>query len=426
MNLEQITDLLFSRRPENDVEFKLDRIYEVLELLGNPQHNFKSVHIAGTNGKTSTSFMCAKILGLHGVKTGLFTSPHINNVTERIRVNLFPIDEQQFINAYHKVIKAVEEVESNPVNGKLGFFEVMTIMTFQIFSDEQVKIAVIEVGLGGLLDSTNVLSEEDVVVSVITPIGVDHVEYLGSTIHEIAYQKAGIIKNDVPVVVAQQSEEAIKVIEAVAEKRNAKIHLPDDSIVDALDNGVFIPYYLKMNLSTAITASMVALESQDKVFTISADLISNIGSITYVPGRFEGYERKDGKYLFFDVSHNPHGANMLKETFQKWAGGEPAKKKLNTVALVAQFSDKDTYGFMKVLSEFVDGVIVTRNSSPRSRTPEEMQNIAQNFFDTDEIAVYDDLSSAFENSLKSADILLVTGSVVTVSDAKELPPPPSS
>ena len=209
--MREVEREIISRRPENSVDLALDRMTELVSLLGDPQRACPVVHITGTNGKTSTARMTDALLRARGLRTGRFTSPHLVSIRERIVVDGAPISPERFVAAYDEVIPYVALVdERHPV--AMSFFEVLTGMAFAVFADTPVDVVVLEVGVGGRLDCTNVA---DGVVAVITPISIDHTRLLGSTVEEIAAEKAGIIKPGAVAVVAQQPLGAAEVLAAV-------------------------------------------------------------------------------------------------------------------------------------------------------------------------------------------------------------------
>ncbi|OZB46923.1 MAG: dihydrofolate synthase, partial [Cellulomonas sp. 14-74-6] len=207
---------IVARAPEHEIDPTLDRVRQVCELLGDPQDAYRVVHLTGTNGKTSTARMVERLLREHGLRTGRFTSPHLTRVNERIAIDGEPISDEQFVAVWNDVAPYVELVDQRSAEAggpRLSFFEVFTVMAFAAFADAPVDVAVVEVGMGGLWDSTNVVHSQ---VQVITPVAMDHERYLGHTLAEIATQKAGIIEDGGTVVVSQQAEPAEAVIEAAA------------------------------------------------------------------------------------------------------------------------------------------------------------------------------------------------------------------
>lgn len=441
--LAKISEAVFARRPENDVDFKLDRVYEVLHLLNDPHERVKCVHIAGTNGKSSTTLMTERLLRYAGLSTGCFTSPHIKNVTERILIDGREVSASVFIDAYKSVIKATQEIEkTRPELGKLGFFEVMTIIAFHIFASFWLDICVIEVGLGGLLDATNVIDAP--ICSIITPIGIDHTDYLGKTIQEIALQKAGIIKESVPVIVAKQCDEVMEVVRQVAKEKCAEVIMPHHcEKMQAVIEGAavesanyYTPQFIKDNLSLSLQAACIATGegggAASATNAANADILGRIlcwhyQQITRVSGRFEQQTINCGgkKYrLIYDVAHNPHGASMLRSTIDNYSITYNPRK---IYIVVAMFADKDAEGFFKALGGQFAGVkahyIVTQNSSPRTLSAGELAVKLRCALgaDTTGHTVRGTVGEALDYAIQNAsqdDIILITGSFTTVSDAK--------
>jgi dihydrofolate synthase/folylpolyglutamate synthase len=206
--LAEIEREILSRRPEHAIDPTLDRIAALVTLLGDPHRAYPVIHITGTNGKTSTARMTERLLRERGLRTGLFTSPHLSSIRERICVDGEPVSSEQFTGAYEEIQPYLELVDAQQP-ARLSFFEVLTGMAFAIFADAPVDVAVIEVGLGGTWDSTNVA---DGAVAVVTPISIDHTRYLGDTVEEIAAEKAGIIKPGAIAIIAQQRPAAAEVL----------------------------------------------------------------------------------------------------------------------------------------------------------------------------------------------------------------------
>lgn len=231
-DLARVYHAIMARNPEHDFEPTLDRVTQVLDLLGNPQHAFRSVHITGTNGKTSTARMVESLVAEHGLRTGRFTSPHLASVTERITIDGEPVSARRFVEVYEDVIPYIEMVDasSQAVGGPaLSFFEVLVVMAYAAFADAPVDVAVVEVGMGGVWDATNVITPQ---VSIITPISLDHTQWLGDTYADIAAEKAGIIKEGRPVIVSAQPPSAHDVIVHRAHEVGAQV------IADGVDMGV--------------------------------------------------------------------------------------------------------------------------------------------------------------------------------------------
>ena len=231
-----VMSALASRWPENKINPSLDRIKLLLDYLGNPQDGLKAIHIAGTNGKTSTSRMIERLLRSLDLRTGLYTSPHLVHPRERISIDGEPISVKNFEEVFKQVEPFLEIVDEKIPGGSVTFFEVLTAMAFVSFADTPVDVISLEVGMGGRWDATNVLTP---MVSVITPIDLDHQEYLGNTVEKIALEKTGIIKENIPVIVSNQSKDAAKIILAKAIENNSPI-MREGIELDVLERSVGI------------------------------------------------------------------------------------------------------------------------------------------------------------------------------------------
>jgi len=319
------------------IKVGLEHTEKLLERCGNPQNNFKAIHIAGTNGKGSTSAMLASILREAGYKVGLYTSPHLLKFNERVRINGVPISDEKIVEFVEQYKSDIEEIEST-------FFEATTALAFKHFNDEMVDVAVVETGLGGRLDSTNVLNP---VVTIISSITADHTEILGDNIKQIAYEKAGIIKKNTPLVLSEQSKEVENVILEIAKKRDANIcrcdhlELSDISLIgDGTEfdwkNSRFktglIGEHQAINAVLAIEAVRIFKKN------IKNDSINDgLGKVIW-PGRMQRLCKE--KPIYYDVAHNPHGIEVVIATLFKIFNEKPigimalkADKELDKIAL---------------------------------------------------------------------------------------------
>jgi len=298
MNFKQTVNWLYDQLPvyQRDGFFKnklnLDSIKAVCDKLNNPQNNFKSIHVAGTNGKGSSSHMLASIFHEAGYKVGLYTSPHLNSFRERIKINGLMISE-------HDVIDFVKNNKSYFSNNKISFFEMTVAMAFDYFSNSQVDIAIIETGLGGRLDATNII---DPILSLITNIGLDHQEFLGKEIRKIAFEKAGIIKNNIPVVVSEYQQDIHDVFLNKAKKMNASIFLSDDfeDFEYPTDlNGCF----QRKNIKGVVKVIELVTEFNIKNKIIKKGLL-NVVKNTNLRGRWDVIH--ESPKVVLDVGHNLH------------------------------------------------------------------------------------------------------------------------
>lgn len=484
MNDDSSTELaaierqIFARRPEHSVDPSLDRIIALTSLLGDPQRAYPVVHITGTNGKTSTARMTETLLRVRGLRTGLFTSPHLTSVRERICVDGQPLSPDRFVEVYHEIEPYLRLVDSqHPV--KLSFFEVLTGMAFAAFADAPVDVAVIEVGMGGTWDNTNVA---DGVVAVVTPISIDHAQYLGNTVDAIAADKAGIIKSGAVAVLSQQP------VDAAAELIRRAVKVGASVAREGIEFGVlsrelavggqrlairgllgeyhdlFLPLfgaYQAGNAACALAAveafsgaggspSLVPAQANGEVGTpapgvasahaggLDDDLVKTAFAMMSSPGRLEIVRRSP--LVLVDAAHNPAGmaatADALTESFG------PAE----IIAVVAIHADKDVAGVLDALEPIAAGVVLTTNSSPRTMPATELAEVARSVFGPDRVHVAERLDDAIEVAVGLADeaasqiggslaglvaadaespasagaLVLITGSVVTAGDAKLL------
>lgn len=313
---------MFSRIGKAAYKTDLTNTLTLVNAIGNPQQRFKTIHVAGTNGKGSTSHMLAAILQTAGYKTGLYTSPHIKDFGERIKINGHQIDEQFIINFVEKTKGIVNDVAPS-------FFELTVAMAFQYFADEEVDIAIIECGLGGRLDSTNIINP---ILSVITNIGYDHMDILGNTLPEIAAEKAGIIKEGIPVIIGESNEETLPVFIDVAQKRNASLILANDAYTASqttpLTHGlqllikekvtgnqeIFVTdlggLYQAKNICTVL-AAVDALVNQQFIITneMVKSGLASVKTTTGLIGRWEILQQDP--LVICDVAHNREGIEQV-------------------------------------------------------------------------------------------------------------------
>lgn len=304
MNYKETTDWLFSQLPMYQTQGKtaykadLSNTLALVNHLNNPQKYFKAIHIAGTNGKGSTSSMLASILQEAGYKVGLFTSPHLKDYRERIRINGKKI-------AKDFVVEFVAENKDFFEKKSLSFFEMTTGLAFSYFSKEKIDIAIIEVGLGGRLDSTNVIEP---ILSIITNIGFDHKQFLGNTLEKIAFEKAGIIKNHIPVVIGEYLPETRAVFERVAEEKHAEIHFVQDHIFPFFESDLKGSYQ-ELNKATVLMAISV-LQTHFRIpkQAISKGFLKVIEN-TGLQGRWQILNQKP--LTICDTAHNTHGLEIV-------------------------------------------------------------------------------------------------------------------
>lgn len=439
LRYEQVLSALLEREGEHIIEPSLDRIKLLLEYLGNPETSYRVVHVAGTNGKTSTSRMIEKMMMEAGLTVGMTTSPHLHDVRERIRLQGQPIDFMKFIETYEELAPFLDLVDEQ-LGTRLSYFEVMTAMAFAAFSDAPVDVAVIEVGLGGSWDATNVVNAD---VCVITPIDLDHQKYLGDTIAEIAGEKAGIIKEHNVVVSAMQHPVAAEIIQARATETSSALFFAgrDFDVVErtlAIGgqvvsikglSGQFDEVVLPLLGEHQASNAALAVAAVEAFFGAGVDerrmnpeiVEQGLGNVTS-PGRLEVIRR--GPTVLVDVAHNPHGANSL------FIALESEFDFQYLVAIVGMFADKDADAFLDVLQPTINHLIVTQTSHERSLPVKELHAIAAKHFEEDQLDSRPDVASAIEYAIELTDSamnqeesgvgILITGSVYTVAQARAL------
>jgi dihydrofolate synthase / folylpolyglutamate synthase len=453
--MREVEQEIISRRPEHSVDLALDRMTELVGLLGDPQNACPVIHITGTNGKTSTARMTDALLRSRGLRTGRFTSPHLVSITERIVIDGAPVGAERFVTAYEEVIPYVRLVdERHPV--AMSFFEVLTGMAFAIFADTPVDVAVLEVGVGGRLDCTNVA---DGVVAVITPISLDHTRLLGDTIEEIAGEKAGIIKPGATAVLAQQPLAAAEVLLRYAVEVGATVAregvefgvLSREQAVGGQQlalrglrgtyEDVFLPLFGPHQAGNAACA-LAAVEAFAGVSGegdggLDADLVREAFAKVTSPGRLEIIRRSPT--IIIDAAHNPAGMAATV------AGIEESFTFSHLTGVFAASGDKDVPGILAELEPLLTDIVVTRNSSDRSMEPEEVAELAVEIFGEDRVHSAARLDDAIDAAVTLADeavaesgpgggAVLITGSVITAGDARrllgpaggELPPEPTA
>ena len=431
--IDAIEQALLARWPETRIEPTLDRIAALVDILGSPQLTYPTIHVGGTNGKTTTSRMIDSLLFEMGLRTGRFTSPHLESYLERIAINGESIDPKALIFSFNDISAYLDLMDAK-FEHPISFFEAMTALAFVAFAEHPIDVGVIEVGMGGLWDATNVVNAD---VSVIMPIGLDHTEYLGETLTEIAQTKAGIIKEGGFVVLAQQEPEcAVELIKQAAlvgadiAREGIEYSVLSRSIavggqllsiqgVKDLYTDIFIPLHGKHQASNA-AAALIAVEAffGDQELDIEA-VRAGFANVTS-PGRCEVVHRDPT--IILDAAHNPHGAAALAETIQ----GEFTFDEV--MGIFAPMGDKDVRGILLELEQVMDTVVVTANSSTRSMKVDALETIAIEIFGSDRVYSAETLPEAIEKAVRdsirplSEDTIgiLITGSVVTAGEARAI------
>lgn len=435
MSLQRVLADLATRFPSEDrMVPDLDRITLLCDLMGDPQRAYPSVHLTGTNGKTSTARMVDSQLRAFGLRPGRYTSPHLDSVTERITLDGDPISEARFAEVYDELAPLVELVDSRSF-APVTFFEVLTAMAFWAFADAPVDVAVLEVGLGGSWDATNVVQAR---TCIVLPVGLDHVPLLGSTLAEIAAEKAGIISEGATVVIAAQPPQAAEVLLRRCAEVGATVAREglEFGVLERLPavggqvltlqglagtyEGVFLPLHGAHQAANA-AAALAAVEAFfGAPRPLDVEAVREGFAETSSPGRLEVL--RTSPTVLVDAAHNPHGMAATV------AALGDAFAFTDLVAVVACLQDKDVEAMLEVLEPAVRAVVVTANGSPRSMGPDALREVAVRVFGEDRVEVEDRLDDAIDTAVRlveqDAEVygagVLVTGSVVTAGEARTL------
>ncbi|ERS46305.1 folylpolyglutamate synthase/dihydrofolate synthase family protein [Corynebacterium kefirresidentii] len=445
--LAEVEEELNERWPETKIEPSLDRIELLMDLLGHPERSFDVIHIAGTNGKSSTARMVDSLLRAFHRRVGLVTSPHLQRVTERIGIDGQPIHPRDYVRIWHEIKPFVEMVDAQS-DVPMSKFEVLVGLSYAAFADAPVDVAVVEVGLGGRWDATNVVTAD---VSVITPVGMDHTDYLGDTITEIAGEKAGIIKpredaddpltpNENIVVIAEQDPEAMRVIlqqavdvEAGVARSGSEFAALESRIavggqqvniqgLGGLYEDIFLPLHGEHQAKNAA----VALAAVEAFFGASAGHPLDVATVrngfaqAISPGRLERV--RTSPTTFIDAAHNPHGAKALGAALDR--DFDFAR----LIGVLSIFADKDATGILTALEPYLTEVVITQNSSPRALDAYDLAETARDIYGEERVHVAEDLPGAYAQAVELAEDaevqsgsgIIITGSVVTAGDARAM------
>ncbi|MEW1724019.1 folylpolyglutamate synthase/dihydrofolate synthase family protein [Streptomyces sp. NPDC093109] len=436
--LRAVEQELAGRWGETKLDPSVERIAALMDVLGDPQRAYPSIHITGTNGKTSTARMIEALLNAFELRTGRYTSPHVQSVTERISLDGSPISAERFIETYADLKPYIEMTDAGQEH-RLSFFEVLTAMAYAAFADAPVDVAVVEVGMGGTWDATNVI---DGSVAVVTPIDLDHTDRLGSTPGEIAKEKAGIIKQGATVILAQQPVDAAQVmlkkavdVDATVARAGMEFGVVAREVavggqlltlrgLGGEYKQVFLPLYGAHQAHNAA----VALAAVEAFFGIGAeharsldmDTVRKAFAAVSSPGRLEVVRRSPTVVL--DAAHNPAGARAAAEAVTESFGFS------RLIGVVGSSDDKDVRGVLEALEPICTELVVTANSSARAMDADRLAGIAVEVFGDDRVQVEPRLDDALEAAITLAEEdsefagagVLVTGSVITVGEARLL------
>jgi dihydrofolate synthase / folylpolyglutamate synthase len=433
---EEVEDALLSRWPETRLEPSLDRIEAFTELLGDPQRAYPVIHLTGTNGKTSTSRMIDTLLRAHDLRTGRFTSPHVERMSERISVDGEPLSDEEFVRAFNDVAPYTHLVDASE-DHPLSFFETVVGMAYAAFADAPVDVAVVEVGMGGSWDATNVM---DAAVAVVLPIAIDHARYLGDTAAAIAIEKAGIIKEGATAVVAQQEPDVAAVLQARAEEVGATV------VREGIDFGVagrvpavggqvvslqglrgrydevFLPLYGAHQAQNAAIALAAVEAFLGEGQPLDDEVVRAAFAEVTSPGRLEIVRRSPT--IVLDAAHNPHGAEATAAALEDSFTFDPL------VGVIGVMTDKDADGLLAAFEPHLAHVVCTQNSTDRAMSADRLAETAREIYGEHRVTVVPRLADAIDQAAALAEAgaaasvgsgaVLVTGSVVTVGEARRL------
>ncbi|GED97572.1 bifunctional tetrahydrofolate synthase/dihydrofolate synthase [Gordonia crocea] len=449
--LAEVEAELDTRWPETKIEPSLTRISALLDLLGSPQNSYPSIHIAGTNGKTSVTRMIDALLTAMHRRTGRITSPHLQLATERISVDNAPISPRAYVDAYRELepfITMVDDSSTSAGGPRMSKFEVLTAMAYAVFAEAPVDVAVVETGMGGRWDATNVISSQ---VAVITPIAMDHADYLGDTLTAVAGEKAGIIKGADPdqlvpldpvTILARQEPEVADVLLRATVEAGTVVARQDSefAVLDARTavggqllelqglGGVYPEIFLPLHGAHQAANASLALAAVEAFFgagpdrQLDVDLVrAGFASVTN-PGRLERVRSAPTVYL--DAAHNPHGAHALAAALESEFDFQ------RLIGVVSVLGDKDVSGLLSELEPVLETIVLTNNGSPRALETSLLEEAALPIFGEDRIVVAPFLPDAVEQAIALAEDdpgapmsgagVLITGSVVTAGAARSL------
>lgn len=400
------------------IKLGLSNITELLELLGNPQNDFKSIHIGGTNGKGSVTAMVASILQEAGFRTGLYISPHLDDFRERISVNGAPISRETLSSLVARVKPLIPEVERR--NSHPTFFEVTTAIAFKYFSESKVDYAAVEVGLGGRLDATNIITPE---VSVITNIGMEHTDILGKTINSIAKEKGGIIKQGIPLVTAEKKREVLSVFEKICQERGAimlslsrdvssrKVKCDLSGCTFDLKTPLRSYPGLKVSLlgEHQIENAALSVMATEQIGVSERAIRSGLQKVRW-PGRLEIMQ--DKPLVVMDCAHNPPAMRTLREALKLFSYDR-------LILVIGMMRDKAIDNIMEEIAPVADIIIINKPKLERAAQPEVIEREAVRYGKPTKIIEDVKRSLKYAKSIaRKKNLILVTGSIYMLSEAR--------
>ena len=434
--VHRIYQQILTRAPEHDVQPSLDRVHDALDLLGAPHRSYPVIQVAGTNGKTSTARVIEQLLREKGLRTGRFTSPHLSDVRERIAIDGEPISPEAFIDVWEEVepFVAMADERSRAAGGpRLSFFEVFTVMAYAAFAGAPVDVAVIETGMGGRWDATNVV---DGAIAVLTAISRDHEMWLGAELSDIAREKAGIISTNATVITAEQREEVAAVIHQTSADQRAKLlqEGADMVVVDrqigvggqllslrtpaATYTDVFLPLHGAHQAHNALLG-LTAVEQFFGGGALDAAVVEQGMGAVSSPGRLEVV--RTSPTVIVDGAHNPASVEALRDAL------EEAFDLRRLVGVVGVMADKEAEAVLAGLEPFLAEIVVTTAATDRAMAAVDLAEIARDVFDEDRVHVAERLDEAIDLAVTRAEVaeepgagVVVTGSILLVAEARIL------
>lgn len=450
--LGEVEAQLDTRWPETKIEPSLARISALMDLLGSPQHGYPAIHVAGTNGKTSATRMIDALLTALHRRTGRITSPHLQLATERISIDGEPISPRVYVDTYRELEPYIDMIDDRSLAAdgpRMSKFEVLTAMAYTAFAEAPVDVAVVETGMGGRWDATNVINAS---VAVITPIAMDHSNYLGDTLTAIAGEKAGIIKkapdalvptDPVTVLAVQPPEVADVLLRAAVEADNFVAREGSEFAVlerrTAVGGqmltlqglgGEYSELFLPLHGAHQASNAALALAAVEAFFGAGADRQLDIEAVragfaaATSPGRLERV--RSAPTVFLDAAHNPHGAAALAAALDEEFDFQ------RLIGVISVMADKDVAGLLAAFESVFDAIVLTHNGSPRAMDPEQLADVASTVFGEDRVQVRGFLPDAVETAIELAEEnldeaegmsgtgVVITGSVVTAGAARTL------
>lgn len=444
ITVDEVYRQIMSRVPEHDFDPSLDRMEMALDLLGHPEESFRVIHVTGTNGKGSTARMAEALCRTYGMRTGLYTSPHVEKVTERIAIDGQHLSDEAFVDVWEQVKDFIDLVDAKSIEQggpKMSFFEVLTTMAIWAFADAPVDVAIVEVGMGGRWDATNVLNAD---AAVIGPVDMDHMQWLGDTVEQIASEKAGIIKPNSTVIVGPQEYESVyEIIQERAQEVGAQEILSDGNQLEVTNrmpavggqvadltttNGTYEQVPISMfgehqahNALAALAAAEVVIPTIGK---LDDDVVDTAFSTVRVPGRIEVI--RNSPTTIIDGGHNIQAVTALRAALEENFDFQ------QLVGVVSMMRDKEVEDVLGVMEPILSTVIVTQNSwNARVMPAQELEVIAQRVFGEDRVTRCDELPDAIQAAVDQVDEqdelgigygrgIVIFGSFVTAGDARAL------